>query len=101
MVARPTTLDLLTAEDVWMVKLDTDSSLCHLIAAFLDPGATLAPGRKRKIPLLALARISTFACNFATVDHHVAHGIRAQWRARMRDIYLSVGGRAISLMYMM
>ena len=49
MSARPTTPDLLVAGDVWMIKLDTDSSLYRSVAAFLDPGASLAPGRKRKV----------------------------------------------------
>ena len=74
-----------------MIKLDTDSSLYRSVASFLDPGASLAPGRKRKVPLFALARISASACIFASDDHHATHGIRVHWNIRMRGMYLSVG----------
>jgi hypothetical protein len=73
-----------------MIKLDTDSSVYRSVASFLDPGASLAPGRKRKVPLFALARISASACIFASDDHHATHGIRVHWSIPMRGIYLSV-----------
>ena len=73
-----------------MIKLDTDSSLYRSVASFLDPGASLAPGRKRKVPFFALARISASACIFASDDHHATHGIRVHWSIPMRGIYLSV-----------
>ena len=73
-----------------MVRVETASSFYRSVSSFLDPGAPAAPGLRRKIPFLAAARISASACIFATPEHHVAHGIRAQWRILMRGVYLSV-----------
>ena len=88
---RPITPDLLEAGDVWMAIVDTASSFYKATASFLDPlRAPSGAGKKRRIPLLAAARISASACLFASNDHHASHGIRPLWRRRVRGSYLSV-----------